>query len=140
MCSILLFINLCKIIRMKERKREKLLLHIMLEDIILLRNTINFVESQGSRFEKAILLRGSLIQPNCPLMRILEIFMKFYENFSSCKRCSFEETPEGYEDFNFEQRLCRYQRYSHCCLRLRTNQIYSTCCRTSIKHSQTTSL
>jgi len=89
---------------MKERKRKRLLLHIIniSEDIILLRNIINLLKSQGSQFEKAILLRGSLIQPNCPLMRILEIFMKFYENFSSCKRCSFEETPEGYEDFNFE--------------------------------------
>jgi len=98
-----LAINLCKITHMKKRKREKLLLHIIIsENIILLRNIINLLKSQGSQFEKAILLRGSLIQPNCPLMRILEIFMKFYENFSSCKRCSFEETPEGYEDFNFE--------------------------------------
>lgn len=131
--------NLCK--RWEEKRRNDYCAHCRkLEGIILSRNTINLLKSQGSQFEKAILLRGSLIQPNCPLMRILEIFMKFYENFSSCKWCSFEETPGGYEDFNFEQRLCRYQRHSHCCSRLRMNQIYSTRCRTSIKHSQTTSL
>lgn len=135
------FINSCKIIRIKKRKKKIAIAHCRkLKDIMLSRNTINLLEIQGSGFEKAILLQGSLIQPNCPLMRILEIFMKFYENFSSCKWCSFEETPGGYEDFNFEQRLCRYQRYSHCCSKLRTNQIYSTRCRTSIKHSQTTSL
>lgn len=125
---------------MEEKKNVIAQLDRQLDDVISSRNTVSPVETRGCRFEKAILLRGSLIQPNCPLMRILDIFMKFYENFSSCERRSFEETPGGYEDFNFEQRLCRYQRYSQCCSRLRTNQIYSTRCRTSIKHSQTTSL
>lgn len=77
---------------------------------------------------EAILLRGSLIQPNCSLMRIPEIFMKFYENFSSlASGAPLKSNPGGYEDFNFEQ-LCRYQRYSHRRSRLHTSQIYSNRC------------
>jgi len=34
-----------------------------------------------------------------------------------------KSTPGGYEDFNSEQRLYRYQRYSHCSSRLQTKFI-----------------
>ncbi|KAL0103507.1 hypothetical protein PUN28_017636 [Cardiocondyla obscurior] len=97
-----------------KNKGKKNLLHKSLEKTISSRNTVILNEkSRRRRFMRIFHLAGG-----APLRK----------------------TPEGYEDFNFEQRLCRYQRYPHCCSRLRTNQIYSTRCRTSIKHSQTTSL